>query len=177
MTLANNDNGAEMPADNFVVHSLRSLLRAMRCESVPGLADTLDDSSERDVFVHGLGRFAGDGIEIRVGTRGTELSYPFTVGQIWSTLANLEDEDEASDAYENLAQQIGDVEKFIVGVVINYDVDPANVKPRHNRRQLRSGDIVELPLDYPYRKAMSGSRTFADWLVNRFERNYPGLEQ
>ena len=60
--------------------------------------------------------------------------------------------------------------------MINYAIDDASVKPRHRRRKLDSGVVVQFPRDYPYRAPISGSKTVADWIAGRFERNFPGLE-
>lgn len=90
--------------------------------------------------------------------------------------ARLELVAEARCAYEELERQIVEIEGIPVGVMVDYDVDLARVKPRHRRQQLVGGEVVQFPTDYPYRTLMSGSKTFGDWIADRFERHYPGLK-
>lgn len=163
--------------DHGVVSHLRSLLRVMECSSLLEIQDEVDTwVDDFCVEVHGLGAFASNGIEVRVDARGTELEYPFSIEELRETVQELELVAEAGCAYEELGRQITEIEGIPVGVMVDYDVDPARVKPRHRRRQLGGGEIVQFPTDYPYRTLMSGSKTFGDWIADRFERHYPGLE-
>lgn len=168
------DDG-DLPPDDLIVTSRRSLFDAFHCSSLQELENLLDAHYEPWVFIEAEEMAPDEGLVVRIGTRGTGLDYPFAVGEIWSCLDDLDAVNDFENACEELADQIEDVEGFRVQVSIAYDFDPSALKPHHRRRCLDSGDEVQEVGDYPYKDRMSDEASVDAWRAERFERNFPGL--
>jgi hypothetical protein len=91
----------------------------------------------------------------------------------FSSLVNdLDLEEMAASAYQELGSQIEQTEGFPVEVRL----DENQWWLSGDGRQLDNGCLVLFPSDYPYRRAMNGNKTIEHWITNRFGQNYPGLE-
>ena len=66
------------------------------------------------------------------------------------------------------------VEGIDVAVEIDWDCDEQTVRSSANRREL-FGYVFQTVPEYPYMRAMGGSRTFEEWRTIRFNRHYAGL--
>jgi len=159
------------------VTGLRSLLRLTECPTLSFLSDIIEGDVEPAYCeLHGIGRFACEGIEVHIGDRGTGLLYPFAMAELWSVVADLEAEYDAGNAYQWLADEIEEVEGIHVHVDIDYSYDVSLLKAKHRRRPLDRGVEVQAVPPYPYKRAMTGGRTYGDWEAERFRRNFPGLD-
>jgi hypothetical protein len=159
-----------------IVTGLHSLLKLTGYRTLRGLADSIEDGLDGFCWIYGVGRFASEGVIVRIDSRGAELVYPFTIRKLWSTIDDLETESDARNAYEWLADDIEKVEGIRVEVDIDYDCDVSLLKAKHKRHQLDSGVVIQGVPPYPYKLPMSDAKTYDDWEAERFRRNFPGLD-
>lgn len=160
-----------------VVTSLHSLLRITECRALRDLSDRIEDRLEPAyVEVTGIGRFACEGIEVRVHDRGACLHYPFPIAELWSYVADLEAEYNFENACGELEYEIEQVEGIRVCVSIDHSCDVSLLKAKHRRRCLDTGVEVQAVPRYPYRRALSRTGTWDEWEADRFRRNFPGLD-
>jgi hypothetical protein len=118
-----------------------------------------------------LGR---EGLEVIVDRRAVLMPYPIDVDELWSKVSALGEVFDASCAYESLAGEIRAIEGIEVTISIDRNVDDALVDPSANRRVVM-GSVVQDVRPYPYKRAMTGNRTWAAWRSIRFQRHYAGL--
>lgn len=162
-------------AAGVTVTGLRSLLTATDSSALRDVAGHVEvwTGLDADCEVSGVGRGASEGIEIRVGARGTQLTYPFELNELYEVASELEDVYDFDTACEWLAGEIAVVEGFDVRVSINYE--STEVPPEAGRRDLSGGDVVQHVGQYPYVRAMRASATFEQWVSTRFNRRFAGL--
>jgi len=165
-----------LPHDDLVVTSRRSLLKAFDCTSVEHLEAVLDDQYEHSVQVQSDAMAADDGLEVEIGTRATQLEYPFAIGDIWSALNDLEVEDHFENECSRLADEIEEIEGFRVTVEIDHSFDTSTLRRRHQRRSLDSGVEVQHVDMYSFKRPMSDNASVGSWLEERFKKKFPGLE-
>lgn len=159
----------------MTVTGLRSLLTATDSSALRAVAEHVELSTDLDADceISGLGRGASEGIEIRVGARGTQLTYPFELDELYEVASELEDVYYFDAACECLAGEIAVVEGFDVRVSIDYE--STEVPSEAGRRDLSVGDVVQQVGPYPYVRAMRASATFEQWVSTRFDRRFAGL--
>lgn len=78
------------------------LLAATDCADAESLSDLVDGDCEPDVWVAEL----DDGVEVGSGTHATGLLFPFTVGEFWEVVEEVEQEETAR--IENSSEQEDD---------------------------------------------------------------------
>jgi len=166
-------NFMESP-DNERVDDVPALLRATESESLEDLANYLCDrvESEDDFWFDGTDESV-DEVGLFLGSEfSTNLTFPCNVGELWTAAAELDRLLEAKISYTELAAKISEVERFPVEVEVDQD---DHWKSDYCDEVLGWFIITEVD-PYPYRRAMSGSKTVDEWMVGRFEPNYPGFE-
>lgn len=164
--------------DDVAATSLPSLLRVTETRTLQEFSEHVESWAEldEDCEVRGLGPGASEGVEVRVGLRGTDFLYPFPLSELYFVASELEEVYEFYVNCEWLAGEIESVEGIGVKVGINHLIDPALVDPRADRRETSTADLIQLVPEYPYQRAMSGANTFNEWRLTRFARNFRGLE-
>lgn len=170
-------------SDGRKIRNLRDLYDITGVKNLDDLAGCLIDWSESDDYVRvtGIGPFASEGIAVALENVITEYRYPFEfgdpfrAGDLLSDLIAIDRERGAELGYQELAEQIEDVEGIEVSVSISYDYDPGKLKRQHHRLFINEYLQVQYPRPYPYKRPMGGSKTAKEWLTDRFERHYPGL--
>lgn len=143
-----------------VVNNLSSLLRVTHCDSLDELELGIDSHVAEPFGITVSTWFIGFGFEDNPDCPLTEaeLGYPFPVLLVRSVVGEMERENDSWVALLELADRIREIE----GIEIYFDqVEIA---------------ADQLPISYPYRRPMSGRKTIADWLDDRFDATYPELE-
>ena len=156
-----------------VVRSWRGLLRLLGCSSRAGVEEVLGNETDFDLYLDDLPECD---IVVWIERRGTGLSFPFTMNELYATIEELDLLASSECAYEGLADEIGSVEGFEVAVAVAYECDETKVPPQQARQWTDGGEVVQFPHSYPYVRAMAGHRTIADWIERRSLRQYPGLQ-
>ena len=165
-SVADEQEQATSPLD-VVIDSLATLLRETGYRNLVEVQDMLSDDCDVDISLEEEG---SEGIVVS----GHSMTYPFILRDLHSMADDIDLEYVAEIGYTELASQIYQVEDFDVEVTLGWD--DTYVEAEHDRRELDNCAIVQFPSPYPYRRAMSGRKTIADWRTIRFERNYPGLD-
>ena len=159
------------------IGGIKPFLRALGCRSLVEVERRVEDEVETDSWVYGLGRFASEGIIVRVAGRGTELNYPFSIGEFWNTVGDLEAEHLAPLQFAYLAEEIEAIEGFPVSVEVSPAVEGLDEDSARQGPYLIAGDAwIRPPGPYPYKRPMGRNKTFSDWVLDRFERHFPELE-
>jgi hypothetical protein len=164
------EQGQAASPEDVVIDSLATLLRETGYKDLGEVEDMLQDDCDVDI---GLEDDGSDGIIVSGPGAGYCMNYPFTLGHLYSLVDDIDLEYVAETGYQELASKIEQTEGFEVEV----SLDQNQWWLSEDGQQLDNGSVVLFPVArYPYRRAMSGRKTIADWRTIRFERNYPGLE-
>ena len=159
-----------------MVTSLRSLLLLTESATLADVADHVDEAVmlETDCETFAYNDDASSGFELRLGSRGVSYEYPFDLHDLYADAQELEELYWFDVSCETLAEEIAMVEGIDVAVEIDWDCDERTVRSSANRREL-FGEIIQAVPEYPYMRAMGGSRTFEECRTIRFDRHYAGL--
>jgi hypothetical protein len=142
--------------DRVLVADIKALLDFYGYETLFDLASYIDDTIEFDPDVF-LER-AGDALELSVGGFCAVLEFPLILGDLWLTARDYDERIQARDAYDQLECEIKALEGFDVRIEADDEYNQI------------------LPVEpYPYKRAMRASAAIEDWIAERFEKNYPGL--
>jgi hypothetical protein len=158
-----------LESDEYVkIDSTDQLLSFFGYEDVSTLGEYLFEAVELEEPLN----FGADvfGVDMFTDGHSVGLSYPFNVGSLWTTLHELDDLYYLQFKYGELADNIREVEHF--DVLIEPDPEPWNWD---NCVEMAGDTVIVFDTEYPYRRAMNGSKTIQHWITERFEKHYPGL--
>ena len=150
--------------DRVLVSDIKALLDFYRYDNLFDLASYIDDAIEFDPDVF-LER-AGDALELSVGGYNAELEFPLILGDLWSIAKGYDELIQARDAYDELESEIEALE----GLGVSIEADDGY----YLGYEIMGYALVSPVEPYPYKRAMRGSKAIEDWIVERFEKNYPG---
>jgi hypothetical protein len=150
------------------IDSTDQLLSFFGSEDVGTLGEYLFEAAELE---EPLDLDADDsGVSMYSDGHSTGLLYPFNIRRLWTILGELDDLYYLQFKYEELADNIREVEHF--EVVIEPDPEPYYCD---NSVEMGGEFVIVFDKEYPYRRAMGGSKTIQEWITERFEKHYPGL--
>jgi hypothetical protein len=166
------------PPDEEIIDSRDSLFRIIGIDDFDAMEDVVDEMMGSDFGFWLAVEEGGDGSEgfvINTGKYQVEKQYPFTMGEFRDAVEDLDTMGKAETSYDELASQIESVEGFPVQVTFDW-VDLYEGEGEPEVQWLRGRYCATaFPSEYPYQRAMNGSKTIQEWITNRFEPNYPWL--
>jgi hypothetical protein len=151
--------------DRVLVSDVKTLLDFYGYENLFDLASYIDDTIEFDPDVEL--EDGGRELVLTVGGFCLGLQFPLILGHLWSTARDCDELIQARNAYDELESEIKALEGFDVRIEADEE---------YNLGWEIMGYALVSPVEpYPYKRAMRGSKAIEDWIVERFEKNYPGL--
>jgi hypothetical protein len=151
--------------DRVVVSDIKALLDFYGYEDLFDLATYVDDAIEFDPDV--VLESGGGELVLSVGGFCVGLDFPLILGELWSTARDCDELIQARDAYDQLEYEIKALEGFNVSIEADEEY--------YLGHEIMGYALVSPVEPYPYKRAMRGSKAIEDWIVERFEKNYPGL--
>ena len=159
---------------NQEVAEPRDICAAFEIASVDDLADVvwnkLDYDGQFDLDVEDDSYVV---MELMFGSFRSSLSFPFTVGEFWQWINEMDELATTVLNYMARSSEIEQIERLDVDIRGVVDEEPESWV---NVSELAGYFVTASGESYPYRRAMSGTKTVGDWIRERFEKHYPGLQ-